>query len=141
MGPRGDDRSGGFTLLEVLVAFVIAALALGALTQQAGGSLQSTRVAGHVEEAVARARAHLVAAGIAPVAGQTQGNDGSGYTWRVSIRPVATATLVAEAAGAPPRARPTLFAMRVDLSWSGDGAPRQVTLETQQIGLLAPAPP
>ena len=55
----------GFTLLEVLIAFVIAALALGVLFQGTAGSLGSVRVSGQYQEALSRARSHLEAAGLA----------------------------------------------------------------------------
>jgi prepilin-type N-terminal cleavage/methylation domain-containing protein len=44
----------GFTLLEVLVAAAIAALALGVLLQGALASLRSVQVAGHYQEAARR---------------------------------------------------------------------------------------
>ena len=77
-------RDSGFTLLETLVAFLIAALAMGALMQGAAGGLQATRVAGHTQETLSRARSRLAAAALAPVPGEQQGDDGGGYAWRVT---------------------------------------------------------
>ena len=70
----------GFTLLEVLVALVIAGLALGALFSGAVTGLRSARLSLDYAEAVSRAKSHLAVAGIgAPlVAGTQHGDDGAG---------------------------------------------------------------
>ena len=82
-------REGGFTLLEVLVAFAIAAAALTALTQGALGGLHSVRVSGHVQEATSRARSRLATLGrgvpLAP--GEQEGDDGGGFRWRQRVAP------------------------------------------------------
>ena len=147
----------GFTLLEVLVAFIIAALALGVLFQGALGGLQSVRVAGHYEEALSRARSHLATLdrGGALVAGERTGDDGSGFHWRIRIAPLATAAVAAAAAPAlpgavasgaasapdaagPSAARAALYAVRVTVSWTSDGGAREVVLDSERVG---PAPP
>lgn len=120
----GGDR--GFTLLEVLVAFVIAALALGALMQGAATGLRSVRVSGHVQEALSRARSHLAAAALAPIPGDRRGDDGGGYAWRVNV------------ASAAASVRAVLYAVTVTVSWRMDGGEREVVLRTQRLG---PPPP
>jgi general secretion pathway protein I len=138
-------RERGFTMLEVLVAFVIAALALGALYEGAMGGLSATAVAGRTDEAVTRAQSHLAVLGhgmaIAP--GDTQGDDGGGYRWRMSIRPgltvpVANGDAVVQARG--PRA--TVYDVSVWISWPGRyGDTREVRLDSARLALVSPAGP
>lgn len=131
-------RDAGFTLLEVLVAFAIAAAALTALTQGALGGLQSVRVAGHVQEAVSRARSRLAVLGrgvpLAP--GEQEGDDGGGFRWRQRVTPAGDPL-----PGAPGAARPMLLDVSVAVSWRLDGRLREVELRTQRLGLLPPEPP
>lgn len=125
---RSDDR--GFLLLEALVAFVIAALALGVLIHGAVGGLRTTAIAGRYEQAVARARSRLAAMGgraSVLVPGLRSGDDGSGFTWQTQVVPVATATLPPTRAGVPgPRMQ--LYRVTVTVSWNDDGGHRQVQL-------------
>ena len=124
-------RPRGFTLLEVLIAFVIAGLALAALTEAALGGLHATQAAAHVEEALSRARSRLAAAALNPRPGEQSGDDGGGFTWRVLIRPAAT-----EAAEEGAR-RPVLYDIQVEVAWTLDGGTRRVTLETMRLGSAA----
>ena len=125
--------SAGFTLLEVLVAFIIAALALGALFEGSISGLKSARIAAHYQEAVSRARSHL--AGLLAqnfAAGTQTGDDGGGFTWQTQESPLAT---VAVPAGQG-NGRPVLYALRVTVSWDLDGATRAVTLHSERLGSL-----
>lgn len=128
----------GFTLLEVLIAFVIAALALVALTQGVAGGLQSSQVAAHTQQAVSRARSHLAALMI-PVPGDTSGDDGGGYRWRQVVTADAVAAParpgLGTSSGSPPlRARrPILYGVTVTISWQLDGGERSVALATQRL--------
>ena len=122
-----DER--GFTLLEVLVAFVIAALALGVLFRGTLGGLRTAQVASRYEEAVTRAQSHLAAltaGGLTP--GDRQGEDGNGFHWRVRIAPV----------GLTDTGSSALYAVNVSVSWM-DGSRRSVELDSERIG-LAPRP-
>ena len=141
---RGEGRSGdgGFTLLETLVAFVIAALALGALYRGAGVGLRSAQVAVHTEAALSRARSRLAVfddpALLKP--GHGEGDDGGGFAWQTDV----TQTASAPFAGADTAVRgPTLvlYAVRTTISWTSDGGRRAVSLATARLGVLAPAPP
>src|SRR5713226_7483329 len=81
----------GFTLLEVVVALAIAALALVGLFRAGSGGVLAVDVAGRVDEAIERAQSHLAefgrVAAITPV--ETAGDDGDGYRWRVRTRSLA----------------------------------------------------
>src|SRR6185437_11773819 len=118
------------TLIEVLVAFAIAALALGLLFQAASSSGTAARRAGNYEEAVSRAKSHMAMVGresdIAP--GEREGDDGGGYRWRVKITPSAAAQ---PPQGAAPANRLVLYNVEVSVSWSDSGHPHSVVLHTQ----------
>ena len=129
-----DRRRGeaGFTLLEVVVAAAIAGLALVALFQTGSAGLLTANEATRVAEAVGRAQSHLAAiadAGtIAP--GETEGDDGGGYHWRLSARPIGSRQ---PSTPAPGGAATTLYDIRVSVSWGGRRHPRSVELETRRI--------
>lgn len=122
----------GFTLIEVLVAFTIASLALGLLFQAASSSGNAARQAGNYEEAVSRAKSHMAALGresdITP--GEQSGDDGGGYRWRVKITPSAVAQ---PPQGAQPNVRLALLNVEVSVSWTDGRHPRSVVLHTQRL--------
>jgi general secretion pathway protein I len=78
----------GFTLLEVLIAFVIAALAIGVLYGGTVTGLDATAVSAKYDEAVSLARSHLdpIGHGSAIAVQNTSGADGDGFTWHLHIR-------------------------------------------------------
>lgn len=131
-GPTGHDRGrrseAGFTLLEVIVAAAIAALALVALFQTSSTGLLTASEAARVAEAVDRAQSHLAAVGDAGTTppGEIEADDGGGYRWRLTAHPVAS-----------PRPGPggaaTLYDIRVTVSWGGRRHTRSVELETRRI--------
>ena len=130
------SRDHGFTLLEVLVAFIIAAFALAALFSGGLQGLRATTLSAHYGEAVSRAQSHLDAATVAQpiMPSERQGDEGNGFHWRVRI------TLLA--AGTPDPAAPrtpvlNLYAVSAAVSWTDDDHTRVVQLDTQQA---APAP-
>lgn len=129
---RGE---GGFALIEVLIAFVIAAVALGLLFQSASSSGRSVRQAGNYEEAVSRAKSRMAAVGhdsdIAP--GERHGDDGGAYRWRVKINPSAVAEPPADAPPNPNQAHLTLYDVEVAISWTDSGHDREVVLHSQRL--------
>lgn len=139
---RPGTREGehGFTLLEVLVAFVIAALALGALSQGAAGGLQSARVSGHYQEALSRARSRLATLGT-PVPGEQNGDDGGGYSWQVRVAQLAAAGRAREGIDPQRPGRAVLLGVVVRISWRMDGGEREVALATERVAAAPPEPP
>ncbi len=135
---RGRD---GFTLLEVLVAFIIAALALAALFSGGLGGLRAAAVSGRYAEAVSRAQSHLSAAGIgdALIPSDRQGDEGNGFHWHVRIAPTATATPVPGAVRGTTVL--TLYVVRAAVSWTEDEQTRSVELDTMRTAPAPPPPP
>lgn len=126
------DRGGGeagFTLLEALIAFAIAALALAALLGGALTGLRATEAASRTEEALARARSRLAALEAAPLApADGRGDDGGGFAWRLRVSPEAVSGGL------------TLYAVSVAVAWRDGNTPREVRLETQRLGPSAAGP-
>jgi general secretion pathway protein I len=121
----------------VLIAFVIAALALGVMFDAVLGGLRATRTASNYQEAISLAKSHLAAITNANVTGQeTQGDDGHGFTWKLRIAPVGTVTLARNADLDPadaPALQATLYAVSVTELWKADGGERQVRLESARV--------
>jgi general secretion pathway protein I len=132
----------GFTLLEVMIAFLIAGLALGVLFQSGLSSLQSIQTAARYEEALARARSRLAIAvhGAPMVPLDQEGDDGGGYGWRVRIAPIsgtAVRPFGMRGAGRPTWVAVTLYSVSVLVWWTDHenkaGPRREVRLETQHV--------
>ncbi|HXA22985.1 MAG TPA: prepilin-type N-terminal cleavage/methylation domain-containing protein [Acetobacteraceae bacterium] len=123
----------GFTLLEVLIANVIAALALGALYQTAVSGVRSMRTAARYNDALSRARSHLDMAvhGGTLAPSDSQGDDGGGFHWRLHIEPVAQTGLRPDGPSSG-TAQPLLALYRVTVwnFWDGDGSRHAVQLDT-----------
>lgn len=128
---RGDN---GFTLLEVIVALALAALALVALFQAGSAGLLTVDQATRVEAAVDRAKSHLAEFADTGVItpGESEGDDGGGYHWRLTARPIASqsAKTPPDQTGTPA----TLYDIDVTVGWGTGRHRRSVELETERIG-------
>jgi general secretion pathway protein I len=129
----------GFTLIEVLVALVIAIIGLSILVQAGFAGLQVAALSTRYQEAVARAQSHLAAVANTTTASDLQGTEGDGYRWHVRIRPLASAALPTT----PPRAE-TLLAVTVTVAWGkslgNEGAAHVVQLDSERVVSSANAP-
>ena len=137
MNAECTPQSSGFTLLEVVVALAIAAVALVGLFQAGSGGFFAVDTAARAQEAVQRARSHLAAVGrdAALVQGDFTDEDGGGYRWRLRVQPVATRQLPAPGGNA--NATATLFDVEVAISWPGHSGDRSVVLKTLRLGTAA----
>ncbi len=122
----------GFTLLEVVVALMIAGLALVGLFRAGSGGVLAVDTAGHISEAIERAQSHLAAVGrIATITpSETEGDDGGGYRWRVRARPLAAWRVGSGTAGATV----TLFEIEIAITWKAGGGHRSVVLSSLRLG-------
>jgi len=105
----------GFSLLEVLVAFIVLALALGVLMRIFSGGLGNIGTAEHYSRAVAIAESQLAAVGVeSPLAeGESTGGAEPGYTWRTSVQRYDAGAPPLEDAGAPV----DLYQVEVAVNW------------------------
>ncbi len=134
--PQTAER--GFTLLEVLIAFVIAALALGVMFDATIGGLRASETASHYQEALSLARSHLVDATSGGLAArEATGDDGRGFHYAVRVTPAGTAELPRAPNQDPSQtqaASVTLYSVTVTESWKGDGGERLVRLDSARLG-------
>ncbi len=84
---RRDHADAGFTLLEVMAALVIAALASIVLYEAGFNGASEAAAAAHYQEAVVRAQSRLASIGVltALQPEQLSGDDGGGFHWRLTI--------------------------------------------------------
>jgi general secretion pathway protein I len=80
-------RDAGFTLIEVMAALVIAALATVVLLQAGFTGAAENRAASGYDEALSRAQSRLASFGtLTAIQPETlSGDDGGGYRWQVVI--------------------------------------------------------
>lgn len=126
-------RQAGFSLLEVVVAFVILALTLGVLMQVFSRALTTTALSGEYSRAATLAEARLNAVGIdiPQEAGSYSGEPVDGFSWQVYIEPYQPGDVTWE---------PTLDAYLVTsvASWGeGDDKRRQISLTSLRLGHTA----
>jgi len=120
------NRQRGFTLIEVVVAFAILALSLGALYESFGGSLRRASTASKRELAALRAESLLAefrgSGGLAPQ--PRSGRDSEGHEWRITSKPYPAELAERSAWSAE--------TVTVEVSW-GTSAERSVKLETVEL--------
>ena len=83
-----DGRQSGYTLIEVLVAFMILALALTVLLRIFSGGLRNVSVSSDYATATLIAESRLAAAGIdVPLRpGETSGTEGERFAWTINVQ-------------------------------------------------------
>ncbi len=127
----------GFTLFEVLVAFLIAAMAIATIVHVASSAAAAARIAGRYDEAVSRAQSHLVLASALPlVESDRQDDEADGFHWHVAIKTAAIAH-PAIRPGANAASSMTLYSITVTISWREDGGDRAVQLSSAHLGPVA----
>jgi Tfp pilus assembly protein FimT len=133
MTPNGAQ---GFVLLEVLVAFVIAVLAVALMIGATSDALRGGETAALYQQATMRAQSRLSAVADAgpPRPGEREGDDGGGFRWHEHVAVLRTDAGRAPNDAAAPMA---LYGIGVWITWQDGISTRTVRLETQRV---APAP-
>jgi len=143
--PRGGEaraaRSGGgdtgFSLLEVLAAFVILSLVATALFRLFGGALNNAGVAEDASRAVLVAQSRLDAARLDPKAGSTSGTEDDGkISWSTRVEPWVAADQAADLATASQTMPTELQRIVVEVRFPGAGG-RERTLELATLRVTA----
>ena len=127
MSPHGHQvvrEQRGFSLVEMLAALVILALALGALYQAASGATRNARISAEYAIATTLAESELDAFVISrPELGMKQRGRYGDYEWERWVELI------------PDREESGIGWMRIVVSWPGESQPRTVSLST--IGRLS----
>lgn len=138
----GRSAERGFSLLEVLIALLIAGLALATTFSAASESMRATKTAEQYQEAVSRARSHLDSLHAHLAAGEQAGDDGGGFHWRSLVRAV-DSTAKREAGGKPvPEVATlvvTLYAATVWITWTDRTQPRSIRLDSARLLTTGPS--
>ena len=130
--------SAGFSLLELLVAFVILALTLSVMMRIFSGGLRNVGLADEYSRATLLAESRLAELGVQPVEGEAEGEFDKKFRWRSTIRPWADDADTQDAEAQPVPVR--LMKIEVRVAWGEEGGKsREVGLSTLQLA-SAPAP-
>jgi general secretion pathway protein I len=126
---RNKGRNRGYTLIEVLVAFMILAMTLTVLLRIFSGGLRSIAVSADYAQAVLIAETQLASAGIGEplAAGERSGDENGKFHWTRTIRDYAP---FANATGPTPV---QAYHVAVAVEWPHANGTRRVDLATVQL--------
>jgi general secretion pathway protein I len=121
----------GFTLIEIVVALLVLAIASAVLFEGFSVGFRNARTADDFAQAVLIAQSKLAPAGVAePLStGVTSGEELEKYSWTVRVNPVEVAPQ--DQGATPSQLKPFLVA--VDVVWSDGGTERTVSLSTLRL--------
>jgi general secretion pathway protein I len=131
MPPAIREKAGGFTLIEVLVAFTIAALMLGSLSQVFSTGIGAAALANTDKEALLIAQSSLDEVGTGELIFPRETTDRVGDKY--------TRTVIVRARSEPGRSSikigPQLltFEVEVDISWRSGLQTRSISLQTMRL--------
>jgi general secretion pathway protein I len=134
--PGISGRQAGFTLLELLVAFMVLVLAFTVMLRIFSGGLRGVGDAQAHSRAVEHARAQLALVGteLQLRSGELRGETADGYRWQVTAEPVDAGQLPWQDSGQKLQSLDGLELLRITahISWGGEPG-RTLSLWTLQL--------
>lgn len=120
----------GFTLLEVIIAFIILALILGATFDTFSTGFRQAALSGHYADAVVRAESQLALFDHSePLAiGVKTGRFDQIYTWRTVVAPI-----IQDDAETPEEGPYRLYNVAITVFWGAGNDAREVTLRSLRL--------
>jgi general secretion pathway protein I len=135
-------RAAGFSLLEVLVAFVILALVGTALFNLFGASLNNAGVADEYSRAAAFAESRLTTLGLDTPLRETsdQGTSDDGrYGWSIKVEPYVAPDATDDQTRLAQMLPMRLWRLSITVTWPGErGAQRSISLSTVRMSMKQP---
>jgi len=127
---RPERHSAGYTLIEVLVAFLILALALAVLMRIFAGGVRNVAVASDYARAVLIAESRLAEAGIdgTLLPGDISGIEEDRYTWTRSVEPY-----VLDSGTAQAQPKVAAWYVTVSVAWPHETGRRSIDLSTVRL--------
>ena len=123
------QNSGGFSLLEMVVAVAILAMSLGALYQSVAGATRIVRIDEKYAYAVELARSLLAGNAVVPLTGMNDaGETAGGFSWSVHAVPVVLPEISTLQEG-------QLQEITVSVSWTDGDKSRVVALQSVVAGM------
>lgn len=129
-GPPRRRGPRGFTLLEVLVAFMILAVALAALMQSFSAGLRSSSTADTYSQAAMLAKSKLAEFSVPDTLeeGEYSGTFDNGFEWRAVVAPYRDDTFKED-----DNRRLLAYSVTVTVDWDDAAEGQAVTLETLRL--------
>ncbi len=142
MGGSAGKADNGFTMLEVLIALLIALLAIDVLAGSVAASLRVGHDTARLDNAVSRAesrQAMIVDPGA--ILGEHDGDDGDGYYWRTQVALLEAAPPPQSERGGRWARGTGLYAVTVTISWPEGRRTQRFVLRSARLGPMPEAPP
>jgi general secretion pathway protein I len=137
-------RAAGFSLIEVLVAFVILALVGTALFRVFSGALGNASLADEYSRATLYAESRIAGIGVeTPLReGTLQGTSDDGYyAWTVQVEPYTPPGITPAMQGTVDAMAVRLWRLAVTVRWPGaPGSERSIALATERVAIKEPNP-
>ncbi len=124
----------GFSLLEVMVAFTILAMLLGALFRVFNAGMHAASAGDRYTRATVIAQSKLASLGPESpiVEGVSSGNTVDDFHWRISIGPYTDEQMQMTSPALQP------LTVNVEVFWEDSGTPRIVSLTSMLLGSARP---